>query len=92
VDKLIYLTVTRPDISYSVNQISMFMHAPKISHLEAINIILRYLKGTVGKGIFIKNNNSNDVYGYFDADWDGNFNRKSIIGFCTFISGNLITW
>jgi hypothetical protein len=80
VDKLIYLTVTRPDISYSVNQISMFMHAPKISHL------------TVGKGIFIKNNNSNDVYGYFDADWDENFNRKSIIGFCTFISGNLITW
>jgi hypothetical protein len=47
--KLIYLMVTRPDISYSVSQISKFMHAARTSHLEAINRILRYLKGTPDK-------------------------------------------
>jgi Reverse transcriptase (RNA-dependent DNA polymerase) len=44
--KLIYFTVTRPNISYSVSQINKFMHAPRSSHLEAIHRILRYLKGT----------------------------------------------
>jgi hypothetical protein len=69
VGKLIYLTVTRPDIAYSVSQISQFMHTPRTSHLEAVNRILRYLKGTPGKGILMKNNNSNTLCGYSDVDW-----------------------
>jgi hypothetical protein len=44
-EKFIYLTVTRSDISYLVSQISKLMHAPRSSHLEAINWILRHLKG-----------------------------------------------
>jgi hypothetical protein len=54
VGKLIYLTITRPDLSYSVSQISQFMHAPKTPHLDTINRILKYLKGSPGKGIWIK--------------------------------------
>jgi hypothetical protein len=37
VGKLIYLTVTRPDISFSISQISQFMYSPQTQHLEAIN-------------------------------------------------------
>ena len=92
VGKLIYLTVTRPDISFSVSQISKFMHSPRTPHLEAINRILRYLKGNPGKGILMKNNNSNNICGYSDADWAGSFDRKSTTGFCTFVGGNLVTW
>jgi hypothetical protein len=92
VGKLIYLTVTRPNISYSVSQISKFMHSPRTPHLEAINRILKYLKGTPGKGIFMKCNNSNEVCGYSDADWAESFDRKSTTGFCTFVGGNLVTW
>ena len=84
--------MTRPDISYSVSQVSQFMHSPKTSHLEAINKILRYLKRTPGKGILMKNNNSNDICGYSDADYAGSFDRKSTTGFCTFVGGNLVTW
>jgi Reverse transcriptase (RNA-dependent DNA polymerase) len=51
VGRLIYLTVTRPDISYSVSQIRKFMHAPQTTHVNAIDRILRYLKGTPRKGI-----------------------------------------
>jgi hypothetical protein len=92
VGKLIYLTVTRPDISYSISQISKFMHSPRTSHLYAIDRILRYLKSTLGMRIHFKNNNSNEICGYSDADWAGSFDRKSTTGFYTFICGNIVTW
>jgi Reverse transcriptase (RNA-dependent DNA polymerase) len=92
IGKLIYLTVIRPDMSFAVSQISKFMHLPRSPHLDAVNRILRYLKGTPGKGIWIKRNNTNAICGYSDADWAGSFDRKSITGFCTFVGGNLVTW
>jgi Reverse transcriptase (RNA-dependent DNA polymerase) len=51
VGKLIYLTVTRLDITFAVSMVSQFMHAPCIGHLNVIDRILRYLKGTSGQGI-----------------------------------------
>ena len=54
VDKLIYLTVTRPDISFAVSQISKFMHVPRKPHLDAIDRILRYLKKSPGNGVLMK--------------------------------------
>jgi hypothetical protein len=68
------------------------MHAPRTSHLSAIDRILRYLKGTPGQGIWMKKNNSNNVVGFSDADWAGSCDRKSTTGFCTFVGGNLVTW
>jgi hypothetical protein len=68
------------------------MHAPKSSHLEAIHRILGYLKGTPGKGILMKNNSSNEICSYSNTDWAGSYDRKSTIGFCTFVGGNLVIW
>ncbi|XP_070050285.1 uncharacterized mitochondrial protein AtMg00810-like [Nicotiana tomentosiformis] len=45
---LIYLTLTRPDISFSVGVISRFMHRPSKHHLRAAKRILRYVIGTTG--------------------------------------------
>jgi hypothetical protein len=92
VDKLIYMTVTRSDISFVVSLISQFMHAPRTTHLGAINKILRYLKFTPDKEIWMKNNGNNDLCGYSDADWARSFDRKSTTGFCTFVGGNLVIW
>ncbi|KAL0561798.1 hypothetical protein IC582_002241 [Cucumis melo] len=92
VGKLIYLTVTRPDITFAVSIVSQFMHAPRTCHMEAINRILRYLKGTPGQGILMKQNSTNTVVGFSDADWAGSCDRKSTTGFCTFVGGNLVTW
>jgi hypothetical protein len=92
VEKIIYLTVTRPDISYLICQVSKFIHSPRTSHLDAINKILRYLKGSPRLGICFKNNNSNEICSYFDAYWVGGFDWKSTTDFCTFVCGNIVTW
>jgi hypothetical protein len=54
VEKLIYLTVTRPDIAFAVSLVSQFMHAHRTTHLEAVERILRYLKGSPGQSIWMK--------------------------------------
>ncbi|XP_004306286.1 PREDICTED: uncharacterized mitochondrial protein AtMg00810-like [Fragaria vesca subsp. vesca] len=93
VGKLIYLTITRPDITYAVSIVSQFMQAPTQAHLHIVKRILRYLKGSAGRGILLKNNGNTNIMGYTDADWAGNsLDRKSTTGFCTFVGGNLVTW
>lgn len=44
IGKLLYLTVSRPDIAYIVNHLSQFVQAPKASHLFVVQRVLRYLK------------------------------------------------
>ena len=55
IGKLLYLAYTRPDICYTVNVLSQFMHSPRNSHFQAANRVLRYLKSTSGLGITIRN-------------------------------------
>ena len=93
VGKLIYLTVTRPDLSYAVSVISQFMHKPCKHHLEAAYRILRYLKKAPGKGILYGNHGNMEICGYCDADWAGSKNdRRSTSGYFTFVGGNLVSW
>ena len=51
VNKLIYLTITLPNITYAVSLVSQFMHAPMFFHLGIVKRILRYLKGSLGMGL-----------------------------------------
>ena len=71
VGSLIYLTLTRPDISYVVGVVSRYMSNPKKSHLDAVRRILRYVKGTINFGILYKKTNNCQVMGYCDADYAG---------------------
>ncbi|KAL0641383.1 hypothetical protein Bca4012_103791 [Brassica carinata] len=93
VGKLIYLTITKPDICFAVNQVSQHMQAPKVHHWNMVDRILRYLSGTPGQGLWMGCNGSTEVVGYCDADWAGDrVDRRSTTGYCTFIGGNLVTW
>jgi hypothetical protein len=93
VGRLIYLSHTRPDIAFAVSVVSQFMHDPKTHHMEAVNRIIRYLKGCPGRGLLYKSNGSLQVECYTDADWAGSLDdRRSTSGYCTFVGGNLVTW
>ncbi|KAM2062109.1 hypothetical protein TB2_047101 [Malus domestica] len=93
VGKLIYLSLTRPDIAYALSVVSQFMHAPSEDHMTAVMRILSYLKGAPGKGLMFKKHGHMEVKGYTDADWAGNIiDRRSTSGYFTFVAGNLVTW
>jgi hypothetical protein len=63
-----YLTFTRPDISYAVQQVCLHMHHPKESHLAALKRILRYVRGTLHMGLLIRPSSQKDLVVYTDAD------------------------
>ncbi|PON55254.1 hypothetical protein PanWU01x14_189430 [Parasponia andersonii] len=93
VGRLIYLSHTRPDITFAVSTVSQFMHSPCKAHLEAIYRILKYLKGTAGRGIFFKKNSKRTIEVFTYADWVGAIDdKKSTSGYWTFVWGNLVTW
>ena len=62
------LTLTRPDLSYSVNYISQFMHAPTAAHLKLVHRILQCLKGTLSTGLHLTLNTSLTLSTFSDAD------------------------
>ncbi|XP_043697226.1 uncharacterized mitochondrial protein AtMg00810-like [Telopea speciosissima] len=93
VGRLIYLTVTRPNISFAVGVVSQFMQTPKQVHWDAACRILRYLKGAPGKGLVYRRHGHTSIVGFSDADWAGSDgDRRSTTGYCTFFGGNLVTW
>ena len=52
IDSLLYLTANRLDIMFSVCLCARFQSYPKESHLIAVKRIIRYLKGTIGMGLW----------------------------------------
>ncbi|XP_020696587.1 uncharacterized protein LOC110109731, partial [Dendrobium catenatum] len=87
-----YLTITRPDIAFSVNQLSQHMHDPQQKHAYMLKRLLRYIKGTSDFGIPITKFNLR-LTSYSDADWAGDpTSRKSTTGFCSFLGDTLISW
>jgi hypothetical protein len=92
VGKLLYLTITRPDISFAIGRLSQFMAKPTQQHWDAALMVLRYVKRAPGKDLFFSKGSSMTV-GYSNVDYAGcHVDCKSTTGFCTFLAGNLITW
>ncbi|KAI9180968.1 hypothetical protein LWI28_009836 [Acer negundo] len=80
VGRLIYLTVSRPDITYDVHVLSRFMHQPRKLHMEAALRVVRYLKGALGKGLFFSSNSDFRLRAYCDSDWAGcPLTRRSLL-------------
>ncbi|XP_062103740.1 uncharacterized mitochondrial protein AtMg00810-like [Humulus lupulus] len=93
IGKLIYLTITRPDISHSVIKLSQYLSTPCVPHLNTANRILQYLKDTRGQGLFLHSQSDIHVKAFADADWDSCVDtRKSIFKYCVFLGRNLVSW
>ncbi|XP_014506605.1 uncharacterized protein LOC106766389 [Vigna radiata var. radiata] len=86
VGSLIYVTITRPNISYVVHTVSKFMQSPRHFHFSAVQRIIKYLLGTSGHGLFFPGNSSLQLQADSDADWAGcPDTRRSTTGWCMFL-------
>ncbi|KAK3000579.1 hypothetical protein RJ639_021789 [Escallonia herrerae] len=93
VGRLLYLNITRPDISYAVHIRSQFMHDPRQPHLDAAYRVLHYLKGSPGQGILLRSNNTLYLQAFCDADWAGcPMTRKSTTGYIIFLGSSPVSW
>ncbi|GJR38141.1 ribonuclease H-like domain-containing protein [Tanacetum coccineum] len=88
-----YLTFTRPDLSYAVQQVCLYMHDPREPHFAALKRILRYVQGTLELGLQLYASATTSLVGYTDADWAGcPSTRRSTSGYCVFLGDNLLSW
>ncbi|KAF8780514.1 hypothetical protein HU200_001642 [Digitaria exilis] len=88
-----YLTLTRPDIAYAVQQVCLHMHAPRESHGAMLKRILRYIKGTTALGLHLHASSTPTITAYTNADWAGcPDTRRSTSGFAIFLGDSLVSW
>ena len=62
-----YLTLTKPDLQYAVQQVCLHMHAPRDSHWTLVKRILRYIRGTMSLGLTLTASTSLEMVAYSDA-------------------------
>nr|XP_020179221.1 uncharacterized mitochondrial protein AtMg00810-like [Aegilops tauschii subsp. strangulata] len=88
-----YLTMTRPDLAYAVQQACLSMHDPRTQHLALVKRILRYVRGSSTHGLHISRSRSLDLVAYSDADWAGcPDTRRSTSGYAVFLGDCLVSW
>ncbi|GAA0166823.1 transmembrane signal receptor [Lithospermum erythrorhizon] len=78
VGSLMYLTNTRPDMTFAVSILSRFMSRPTELHLQLAKRVLRYLKGTTDYGIYYQGDkNGGELLAYTHSDFAGDkYDRK----------------
>nr|XP_048330750.1 uncharacterized mitochondrial protein AtMg00810-like [Ziziphus jujuba var. spinosa] len=93
VGSLIYLTLTRPDISFADGVVSRYMQSPKKPHLEVVRRILRYVKGTINLGFLYKRGEECMLVGYCDVYYVGDHDtRRSTTGYIFSIGSGAVSW
>nr|XP_016499594.1 PREDICTED: uncharacterized mitochondrial protein AtMg00810-like [Nicotiana tabacum] len=93
VGRLLYLTMTRPDIIFMVQVFSQYMHAPKLSHMEAALRVVRYIKIAPGLRLFMFAKACKQLVAYCDSDWGACVKTKrSVTGYAVKFYEALISW
>lgn len=93
VGKLLYLTVSRPDIAYIVHHLSQFLQSPRVPHMLAVQRVLRYLKGTSSHGLYFSAASPLNLHAYCDSNWGACMDTsRSVAGMCLMLGSSLISW
>nr|XP_020170280.1 uncharacterized mitochondrial protein AtMg00810-like [Aegilops tauschii subsp. strangulata] len=92
VGALQYLTPTRPDLQYVVQQVCVHMHSPRDSHWALMKRILRYIRGTMSLGLSLTASTSTNLVAYSDADWAGCPDTRHTSGYFVYLGPSLISW
>ena len=90
---LLYLTASRPDIAFSVGVCFRFQSNRKVSHLNAVKRIIKYVGGICDYGLFYSKEFNLSLAGFSDSDWTSNADdKKSITGGCFYVGANFVPW
>jgi hypothetical protein len=93
ITRLLYLTITRPDIAYSVQILSQFMDIPWQRLMDDATRVLRYLKSSLGQGLFYPSHSTSHLKAFCDLYWVGCLDtRHFVTGYCVFLGDSLISW
>ncbi|XP_074290303.1 uncharacterized protein LOC141617034 [Silene latifolia] len=93
IGRLVYLAVTRPDLSYAVHILSRFLSNPRSEHMAAAHRVVRYLKDSPGQGILLRADRPLSISGWCDSDWGGcPTSRRSITGWFVTLGDSPISW
>ncbi|XP_019100765.1 PREDICTED: uncharacterized protein LOC109132819 [Camelina sativa] len=93
VGRLIYLGVTRPDLSYAIHLLSQFKHAPRVEHWEAARRVVCYLKSNPGQGILLCSGTDLRLTAWCDADHNGcPLTRRSLTAWFIQLGGSPVSW
>nr|GEX20603.1 hypothetical protein [Tanacetum cinerariifolium] len=93
IGSLMYLTTSRPDITFIVYAYARFQVTPKTSHRHAVKRIISYLKGQPKLGLWYPKDSPFDLEAYSDSNYArASLNRKSTTGGCHFLGKRLILW
>ncbi|GJX54133.1 putative ribonuclease H-like domain-containing protein [Tanacetum coccineum] len=83
IGSLMYLTAYRPDIMFDVCACARFQVTPKVSNLNVVKGIFRYLKRQPKLGLWYPKDSPFDLEAYTDSDYAGaSLDKKSTIGGC----------
>jgi hypothetical protein len=93
VGSLVYLNITRPDISYVVYILCQFMSTPTSVHYSHLLRVLRYLRSTIDRRLFFSSSSSLQLHAYSNATWGSDpSDFKSLSTYCVLLGSSLIAW
>ena len=95
IGSIMYASVaSRPDLAVAMSILSRFNNAPRERHYKAVEVVLRYLRGTCDCKMVMGAAGSNiELHGFCDSDWASDVEtRRSTTGYVFFIGSSPVSW